>query len=374
MTRDLYICSFSPTLVNGRALRSYACIRALAMLGDVDVVYVSHDGARPAPEYLAIENVKFHEVEPSRGMRRALVYASKRLQRIPPACCKGTSPELIAAGEELALAPGRGRVIVDDLNAATAMMPLARRRPVIYNAHNVESEYPVRGDMRRAWSRLGMLGYERRLLKVVAEAWMVSRADVVSALAIAPQAQLRYVPNVVDVRAIDPSSRTGTEPTLLMVGDFKYQPNRTGRDYLVERILPIVRRSIPDARLLLVGRGLERWRPPTDGIDVTGFVPDLRSVYSRADCVAVPLTEGVGTPLKFIEALAYEMPVVATPLAAKGLDLVAGVHYREGVEAESFAAAVVEVLRKGAPEMAAAGRRAAECDYSIETLAECIAA
>jgi glycosyltransferase involved in cell wall biosynthesis len=373
MTRDLYVCSFSLTLGNGRALRTYTCVRALATLGPLDLAYVSHDGADPCPEYRAIDGVAFHEIKPTRGARRALVYGSKRAKAIPPACCRGTSPELIEQSEQLAGAPGRGRVIVDDVNAATALMPLARRRAVIYNAHNLESQYPLGPGPRRAWSRLGMARYERELLGVAAESWMVSRADMASAHAIAPSATLRYAPNVVDVRSVQPRSHEGPGNTLLMIGDFTYHPNRSARDFLVERILPLIRRSVPDARLVLVGRGLEHWRPPTDGIEITGFVPDLAAVYERADCVVVPLTEGAGTPLKFVEALAYRMPVIATPFAARGLELTPGLHFRQAADAQSFANAVVEVLRDGAPEMAAEGRRLVEREYSIEKLAECLA-
>lgn len=374
MSRNLYVCSFSLTLGNGRAMRTYTCIRALAMLGPVDVAYVSHDGAGPSPEYTAIDGVEFHEIDSSRGLRRALVYASKRLQTVPPACCRGTSPELIEVAERLAFAPGRGRIVADGVNAATALMGLARRRPVIYNAHNLESEYPLGRDPRRAWARLGMAGYERKLLRMAVESWMVSRTDVASALSMAPGARLRYVPNVVDVRAIEPRRTSGPGKTLLMVGDFTYQPNRSARDYLVERILPLVRHSIPDVRLLLVGRGLDRWRAPSSGVEIAGYVPDLRNAYDQSDCVVVPLTEGAGTPLKFIEALAYGMPVIATPLAAKGLDLVPDVHFREGADAPSFAAAAIDVLDRGATEMAAQGRHVAEGQYSIDTLAEYIAA
>jgi polysaccharide biosynthesis protein PslH len=374
VTRDLYISSFSPTLGNGRALRTYTCIRALAMLGPVDLAYVSHDGSDPSPEYLGIDNLTFHEIKPSRGLRRAYVYATKRLERTPIACCRGTSPELIEVAEELALMPGRGRVVVGDVNAATALLPLAGLRDVIYNAHNVESEYMSGRHLRRAWSRVGMATYERRLLNTAAESWMVSRTDITSAQALAPRARLRYAPNVVDVLAVQPRRVEHAAPTLLMVGDFTYPPNRSGRDLLVESILPIVRRSIPDARLVLVGRGLERWRAPIRGVEVAGFVDDLASYYAAADCVVVPLTEGAGTPLKFIEALAYEVPVVATPLAARGLNLTAGTHFRQGEDVDRFAAAVADVLQDGAFEMASAGRRLVEHEYSIEMLARCIAA
>jgi glycosyltransferase involved in cell wall biosynthesis len=205
---------------------------------------------------------------------------------------------------------------------------------------------------------------------------MVSRADLASAQVLAPGAQLRYAPNAVDVTAIVPpkrDGRNGASHELLMVGDFRYGPNQSGRDWLIDQIMPLVLRELPGALLRLAGRGLEDWSAPIPQVHVAGFVPSLDPLYAAADCVVVPLTEGAGTPLKFIEAMAYAMPIVATPLAARGLEALAGAHYREGADAASFAAEVVDVLRHGAAPMASAARKLAEREYSIEALAERLA-
>ncbi len=368
-TRDLYVSAFAPALGSGRALRTWTCVRALAALGPVDMLYLPHGGELPSPEYAAIVGLTFHLVRSSRGLRRAAVYLDRRLRGVPAGACRGVAPELVAEAERLAAEPGRGRVIVGDLVAATALLDLARRRPVIYNAHNVEHERV--GKLQQPLMR----AFERRLLCTAAESWMVSRADMRGAQALCPQARLRYVPNVVDVAAIRPRRDDRREGEgLLMVGDFTYAPNRSGRDYFVADVLPRVRREIPAARLTLVGRGLDGWRPPAAGVDVAGFVPDLAAAYAAADCVVVPLVEGAGTPLKFVEAMAYGMPVVATPRAARGLDVTDGVHFREGRDAASFADAVVEVLRGGGAALGEAARRLAEREYSVETLEERLAA
>jgi glycosyltransferase involved in cell wall biosynthesis len=358
-------------------MRTYTCIRALAMLGPVDLVYVPHDTDEPSAPYLEIENLEFHKIEPSRGVRRAALYASKRLQGIPARCCRGTSPELIAVGEELAQRPDRGRVIVADANSATAMIPMARRRPVIYNAQNFEPDYVLSRIGNDALARAMRRRYERKLISLAAETWMVSRVDVESARRLVPGANVRYVPNVVDVDAI--AAKTITRPAaggtqVLMVGDFTYPPNRNGRELLVDRVLPLVWQSLPEARLKIAGRGMGDWQAPDPRIEVAGFVDSLAGLYAQADCVVVPITEGAGSPVKFIEALAYGVPVVATPKAARGLDVVAGVHYREGSDAATLAQAIVEVLRDGGAQMAAEGRRLAEREHSIESLAERIAA
>ncbi len=370
-SRRLFLSSFAPVLGSGRALRTYTCVRALAMLGPLDLAYVTHAGEEPSPEYEGIENVDFHKIRSSRGLRRGRVYLGKRLRGYPADCCRGTSPELIETGAALARARGRGQVIVGDMSAASALMPLANVHPIIYNAHNIESEY-LRGlPGQRRLREIAMRRYETRLLRIADESWMVSRGDIRSAHALAPTARLRYVPNVVDVAAITPRARRpdGSGTRLLMVGDFQYRPNVSGLEFLIGEVLPRVWRELPGVSLTLVGRGLERWRPPDPRVEAAGFVDALDPYYGSADCVVVPLIEGAGTPLKFVEALAYGMPVVATPLAAKGLEVDPGVDYLEGSDAGSFAGAVAAVLRDGGGELGARARALAEREYSIEALA-----
>ena len=257
-------------------------------------------------------------------------------------------------------------------------MGLGRRRPVIYNAHNIESELLRGRPGLQHLSRLAMRRYERRLLAIADESWMVSRADMASAERLVASARLRYVPNAVDVARIATHLAAGGESggghRLLMVGDFNYTPNRRGLLFLVEAVLPLVWAERPDTTLSLVGRGLDDWPSPDPRVRATGFVDSLDPYYAEADCVVVPLTEGAGTPLKFVEALAYGMPVVATPLAAKGLEVEAGVHYFEGADAERFAEGVLQVLRDGGAGMGVRARALAEREYSIESLAERIAA
>lgn len=376
--RDLYLTTSAPALSTGRDMRAYTCIRALAMLRPVDLAYVPHDTEEPSAPYLEIENLELHKIMPSRGFRRALVYAGKRLQGIPARCCRGTSPELIAVGEILAQRPDRGRVIVADANSATALMPIARRRPIIYNAQNFEADYVSTAIGNHALARARRRSYERKLIALASETWMVSHVDVESARRLVPSASVRYVPNVVDVAAIvakaisDTGATDGTQ--LLMVGDFTYPPNCSGRELLVDSVLPLVWQSLPEVHLKLAGRGMGDWQAPDGRIEAVGFVDDLATLYAQADCVVVPIVEGAGTPMKFIEALAYGVPVVATPKASRGLEVVAGVHYREGSDAATLAEAIVKVLREGAAGMAAEGRRLAEREYSIESLAGRIAA
>ena len=199
---------------------------------------------------------------------------------------------------------------------------------------------------------------------------MVSEADIAAARELCPSARLRYAPNVVDVASIAPVTPAVDERRAIFVASFAYEPNRNGLRFLLDEVFPRVWSELPDARLTLVGPGLEQ--PPCEDprVEALGFVDDLGAAYASASCAVVPLLQGGGTPLKFVEALAYGLPVIATPRAAAGLDVRDGEHCLIAEGGESFAAALVRVLRDGAPELGHSGRRLAEERYSIEALAE----
>jgi len=213
------------------------------------------------------------------------------------------------------------------------------------------------------------------VLRTFAESWMATRADQQGAVElVGDTVHTRYVPNVVDVRRIVPVEPAG-EGAVLFVGDFTYPPNREALHFLSEQVLPIAWERRAELRLLVVGRGLGD--PPGDPrVQVLGFVEDLRSVYARADAVVVPLLHGGGSPLKFIEALAHGLPVIATAHSSRLLeDGRTGEDFLVAADAREFATALERVLADSdlAARLGAAGRRLAARSYSIESLASLLA-
>lgn len=130
------------------------------------------------------------------------------------------------------------------------------------------------------------------------------------------------VPNGVDLDFWTRSSHDRGRDTIIFTGAMGYPPNTDAALYLIEEILPLVRHSIPDAQALIVGRDpparlLSAGRRP--GVTVTGFVDDVRPYLEQATVFAAPLRFGAGIQNKVLEAMAMEVPVVASHLAADGL-------------------------------------------------------
>lgn len=373
--RTIVATSFTPTLDSGRARRTYGVVAALSRHGPVDLVYGRFGADTVDPRYEALADITFHRVERPGAVARLPAYLRARLGGIPDDFARGIWPGIDAKVRELVGADSEEplRIVAEGPVVAAGLLALADRRRACYCAHNLESSFRHRLD-EAGMSRAALERFERRLLEHYAESWMVSAADMAGAAKLAPGAGLRLVPNVVDVLATEPvGPRTG-QRAVAFVADFAYEPNRDGVAFLVEEAMPAVWEQAPEVELLVAGKGSGEIEPSDPRIKPQGFVPDLRDVYEAAGAVMVPLREGGGSPLKFVEALAYGSPVVATPLAAQGLDVTPGQDYFEApAEGLQFATAILAALEpERANPVAAAGRRLAEQRYSIEALEKCL--
>jgi glycosyltransferase involved in cell wall biosynthesis len=179
----------------------------------------------------------------------------------------------------------------------------------------------------------------------------------------------RVVPIGVDHQFWRRRSETAPRPNcLVFTGVMNYAPNEDAALYLLDKILPIVRRSIPNVEALIVGRdptpALKALANQFTGVTVTGFVDDVRTYLERAAVFVAPLRYGSGVQNKVLEAMAMEVPVITTTLAAAGLR-VDGAGEPPVIVAdgeEKFAAAVVTLLgqKEERARLAAEGRRFVE--------------
>ena len=165
--------------------------------------------------------------------------------------------------------------------------------------------------------------------------------------------QTTIVPNGVDLAYWRRSGYEQEPATIVFSGVMNYWPNTDAALYLIEEIFPLVRQAVPMARLFIVGRDptsklmvAARQQP---GIIVTGFVDDVRPYLERAAVFAAPLRFGAGQQNKVLEALAMELPVVASPLAVEGLQTEDGspppIQVAEG--RQEFARTLIVQLEQG---------------------------
>jgi glycosyltransferase involved in cell wall biosynthesis len=119
-------------------------------------------------------------------------------------------------------------------------------------------------------------------------------------------------------------SGSESEPNCIVFsGAMDYSPNDDGAQFLINRVLPLVRQAIPNIKTMIVGRdplpALTKAAEPYPDVTVTGTVPDVRPYLERAAVYVAPLRFASGVQNKVLEAMAMELPVVTTPVVADGL-------------------------------------------------------
>lgn len=203
---------------------------------------------------------------------------------------------------------------------------------------------------------------------------VVADRDAEALRALVPAARIEVVPNGVDA-GCEPAPVPATS-VIGFHGSFDAQHNVDAARVLVRQVLPRVRREIPDASVLLVGR-----RPGSavkalvgDRVELRGDVADVRAELSQIAVYAAPLVSGWGMKNKVLEAMAAGRPVVTTREGSTGIG--AGAGLVEVATPEAVADAVVALLRDRArlQDEGAAARRRVEREFTWDAGADRIEA
>jgi polysaccharide biosynthesis protein PslH len=160
--------------------------------------------------------------------------------------------------------------------------------------------------------------------------------------------QSSTIPTGVNTDFFSPSTQRPQRGRLVFVGSMDWDPNEDGAAWFLRDIYPRVRKAVPEASFAIVGRApsprLRAIAEKEPGVEITGWVPDVRPHLANAEVVVVPLRVGGGTRIKIPEAMAMAKAVVATPIGAEGLPFHDGRQIRIAERPEQFARAVVELV------------------------------
>lgn len=240
--------------------------------------------------------------------------------------------------------------IISRPNVAEALLePIRRADPrvkIIFDTVDVHfrrlaREAEITGDLNIAREAARYRKIEIHLARASDVVWYASSTDRDAVEREAPGIPSFVVPTMhaLHERGLHFAGREG----LLFVGNFRHRPNADAVRFFAREVLPLVRQTVPDVELLVVGDNA----PPdfaeyaSSGVRPLGYVPDIAPLFARSRVFVAPLRFGAGMKGKIGEALAYGTPVVTTTIGAEGMSL------RDGHEAliadspEDFAAAVV---------------------------------
>ncbi|MCZ3388526.1 MAG: glycosyltransferase family 4 protein [Actinomycetia bacterium] len=360
------VTKFVPYPANaGGRIRSLAILRRLLDQGEV-VLCCFDDGSSDAAELrrlgIDVRTVPWDTSVPNvvRGIAKAHSgsagrFWDRRLAALVRRACAEQPADLLQV-EYSQLAP---------------YLDVGSARLKVLDFHNIESSLAL-SFARSSRELKAWLAYPESVLLRRLEKKGAERADLVLVVSEEDRQRLpgrpREVlvcPNGWDPGEVLPAS---TEPVAAFVALMGWKPNSDAAVWLAREVWPLVRASVPDARLLLVGR--EPGRVVTDlaapDIEVTGTVPEIAPYLQQSMVALAPLLSGGGTRLKVLEALNSGRPLVSTSVGIDGLTDLIGKGVFVGDSPADFAKEIVDLF--GDPERARKagleGAEAARTHYS----------
>ncbi len=372
----------------GLALRSYHVLRLLASRYDVDALFFHH---RDDPTQMPLHDRVRHLQELARVEVFPLPGESSARRRIRDRVLSSFVRRTITRWQyddprfrrrvlELRLEHDPRIVHVDRITL-NRYLPLLEGNTVVLTHHRVESQsLALRAELAQGTERR-FLQRQARWMEDAERFWMpratlnVARSehDRGALAQLAPDAALEAWPDGVDIRHFTPARGTGKG--LAYVGGAERTRDRDALEYFATRILPRLR-SISGMQALepiaWVGSANEpdRRRYREIGIDLTGYVEDIRPVVRPAACYIVPIRIAGGARFKVLLAWAMGKAVVSTSAGCEGLEAVNGRNILIRDDPDAFARAVADILedRDLRARLGEAGRTTVEDRYSWDLI------
>ncbi len=211
-----------------------------------------------------------------------------------------------------------------------------------------------------------MQRYERALTQQYRQLVVSSPLDKAT---IGNYANLQVIPNGVDIDTYNFVTEGRATTDIVFTGRMGYFPNANAAVWFATEVFPLIRQQVPQARFLIVGTdptATIRALAKQPNIVVTGYVSHVETYLQQAAVAVAPMQAGSGMQFKVIEAMACGTPVVATPYALGGIDVIDGEHLLVASAATDFANQVILLLNDAvlAHKLALNGRQLVEEKYT----------
>ncbi|MCY6382884.1 glycosyltransferase family 4 protein [Hoeflea prorocentri] len=251
-------------------------------------------------------------------------------------------------------------VILEGIGLQAFIEPLRPHVPqLVLDMHNVESDLALQvgaGALRGVAIRLNsslLRWHERQAGKKVDRIWTCTAADRDRVLSrFKRPIPLDVVPNAIPrfheiAASLKDPPADDAPPSILFVGHLGYAPNVQAAVRLARGIFPLIHKAFPRARLHLAGRHpkpLVKALADLPGVHLHANPLTLEKLFAQASITIVPLRAGGGSRIKILEAAAWGIPVVATPLAVEGLELEPGRQVVVGETDKELAQMAIDLL------------------------------
>lgn len=213
-----------------------------------------------------------------------------------------------------------------------------------------------------------LLKYEHELFDIFDNKTIISAPDR-DLIPHPEKEKIHIIPNGVDHDFFKPLQRE-KKYEMVFIGNMSYPPNVDAAEFLAKKILPLVHRTKPDAKLLLAGATPAKRVQEQAGthVHVSGWVDDIRECYAQAKIFIAPMQIGTGLQNKLLEAMSMKIPSITSSLANNALCAAPGKEILIGKTPDDYARHIIRLLEDEAfaDDLATAGYQFVHNTYSWE--------
>jgi sugar transferase (PEP-CTERM/EpsH1 system associated) len=193
------------------------------------------------------------------------------------------------------------------------------------------------------YSRL--LSYEYKIFDFFNNKTIISDQDK-SLIPHPKKEEIVVVPNGVDTSYFKPIDLK-KEYELLFNGNMNYPPNIESVQYLVNKIMPLVWKELPNVRLLISGANPNHkvMELKSDRVVISGWMNDIRENFAKSKILVAPMQISIGLQNKLLEAMAMKLPCVTSTLANNALGAKPGEQILVADEPAQYANCILVLLK-----------------------------
>ena len=165
---------------------------------------------------------------------------------------------------------------------------------------------------------------------------------------------------------------------ILQLSNFKWLQNVEAAHVLIEKVFPLVKKKINDAKLWIVGQHIPKDILNLNSADIlVKSVPEddaksLVDAWHDAGVFASTIKGPGGTRLKNLAAMASQLPIVSTRVGVEGLKVKDKEHVLIGNSAQKMASLIIKVIKnpKLAKKISLATRKHVEKNFDWRIIAD----
>ncbi|MES2445557.1 MAG: glycosyltransferase family 4 protein [Bacteroidota bacterium] len=254
---------------------------------------------------------------------------------------------------------------------------------LIYRAHNIEFD---------VWEKLAVLEqftprrkyleflsrrlkvYETEQINRFHQVFAISEPDRQSILLMGCETKLAVFPVAIDFDKYNVDTSKTSFPTLFHLGAMDWRPNKEGLEWFLDEIWPDIEKLNGELRFYIAGKNMQKqfFDYDSENLIVEGEIFDAVEFMNSKAIMIVPLLSGSGMRVKIIEGMAMEKCIIATTMAAEGINCKPGKDILIADTADEFYRSILQSITKPNRwrEIGENARKTVKRDHEMNTNAE----